>query len=224
MENNRGQSIFLSVVGIATLLVAIVGATFAYFSIQVTGNESASSIQVTTAKVGGVTYTDGSELIQVNNAYPGYTKTKTFTIATDTGADAPDSNSQIQYQIFLVTTNADLSSAAVTHKTSATNDSDFTYSLAHHAGSPTGTGTMATAVSNQSMPTSTGDTLLGTGTLVGTDSHTYDFTVTLEETHSSQNDLQGLTYQGRIKIVVGGEHGEFRTWNEATSGWTTLSE
>ena len=38
MENNKGQTIFLSVIGIATLLVAIVGATFAWFSTTISGN------------------------------------------------------------------------------------------------------------------------------------------------------------------------------------------
>ena len=32
MENRRGSGIFLSVIGVATLIVAIIGATFAYFS------------------------------------------------------------------------------------------------------------------------------------------------------------------------------------------------
>ena len=32
MGENKGQTIFLSVIGIATLLVAIIGATFAYFT------------------------------------------------------------------------------------------------------------------------------------------------------------------------------------------------
>lgn len=37
MENKKGSGIFLGVVGVATLIVAIIGATFAYFSIAVNG-------------------------------------------------------------------------------------------------------------------------------------------------------------------------------------------
>lgn len=37
MENKKGSGIFLGVVSIATLIVAIIGATFAYFSIAVSG-------------------------------------------------------------------------------------------------------------------------------------------------------------------------------------------
>ena len=38
MENRNGKGIFLGVVSVATLIVAIIGATFAYFSATVTGN------------------------------------------------------------------------------------------------------------------------------------------------------------------------------------------
>ena len=38
MENKNGSGIFLGVVSVATLIVAIIGATFAYFSATVTGN------------------------------------------------------------------------------------------------------------------------------------------------------------------------------------------
>lgn len=44
MENRRGSGIFLSVIGVATLIVAIIGATFAYFS--ATANSSNTAIQV----------------------------------------------------------------------------------------------------------------------------------------------------------------------------------
>ena len=38
MENNNGRGIFYGVIGVATLVVAIIGATFAYFSASVTKN------------------------------------------------------------------------------------------------------------------------------------------------------------------------------------------
>lgn len=40
MENRNGQGIFLGVVGVATLVVAIIGATFAFFSAQITGTNN----------------------------------------------------------------------------------------------------------------------------------------------------------------------------------------
>ena len=46
MENKNGQGIFYGVIGVATLVVAIIGATFAYFSASASTN--ASDIQGTT--------------------------------------------------------------------------------------------------------------------------------------------------------------------------------
>lgn len=43
MENRNGQGIFLGVVGVATLVVAIIGATFAYFSAQIVGNQNVNA-------------------------------------------------------------------------------------------------------------------------------------------------------------------------------------
>lgn len=40
MENKRGSEIFLGVVGVATLIVAIIGATFAFFSVSVKGDNN----------------------------------------------------------------------------------------------------------------------------------------------------------------------------------------
>ena len=49
MENRKGSGIFVGVVGVATLIVAIIGATFAYFSANATSGENA--ITATSTKV-----------------------------------------------------------------------------------------------------------------------------------------------------------------------------
>lgn len=45
MDESKGRDIFLGVIGVLTLIVAIVGATFAYFSTQV--NSEAESVNIT---------------------------------------------------------------------------------------------------------------------------------------------------------------------------------
>ena len=47
MEEGKGQSVFLMVVAIATLLVAIVGATFAWFSIKLSNTDDKEEIIIT---------------------------------------------------------------------------------------------------------------------------------------------------------------------------------
>ena len=219
MENNRGQSIFLSVVGIATLLVAIVGATFAYFSISVTGNTTASSINVTTALLGGVTYSGNTAGINVTDVYPGWTETKTFTISTDaTGVDA---TANINYIVNLHTNTTAANSNDDTKNLAAAAASkhDFTYTV----GTPTttaGTATPAVNSTNADMPTTDGIVELGTGTLVGPNCvHTWSFTVLLKESSTDQNELQGKSYHGVIQVVVATTDG-LRTWDNANSRWT----
>lgn len=52
MENRKGSGIFLGVIGVATLIVAIIGATFAYFSATANSAENAIGAQSTTLALG----------------------------------------------------------------------------------------------------------------------------------------------------------------------------
>ena len=53
MENNsKGTNIFLGVIGVATLIVAIIGATFAFFGAEITGGEGNLGVQSTTLALG----------------------------------------------------------------------------------------------------------------------------------------------------------------------------
>ena len=63
MTENKGQTIFLSVIGIATLLVAIIGATFAYFTTSMGGTQG--TVKATTAKIGAASFTAQSVVLQL---------------------------------------------------------------------------------------------------------------------------------------------------------------
>lgn len=52
MENKKGNEIFLGVVGVATLLVAIIGATFAYFSASAQSDNEAINTSSTVLQLG----------------------------------------------------------------------------------------------------------------------------------------------------------------------------
>lgn len=59
MENRRGSGIFLSVIGVATLIVAIIGATFAYFSANAASNNEAIKVGSTELELGYADVLDG---------------------------------------------------------------------------------------------------------------------------------------------------------------------
>ncbi len=61
-ENNGGKGLFYGVIGVATLIVAIIGATFAWFTATAAGN------QTTTVTSGNlvIEYTDSTTLVATN--------------------------------------------------------------------------------------------------------------------------------------------------------------
>lgn len=69
MERGNRNTVLLTVIGVATLLVALVGATFAYFSATITDNST--SINVTSTQVSGLTMTSGASAVG-SPLYPGW--------------------------------------------------------------------------------------------------------------------------------------------------------
>lgn len=90
MNENGGKNntILLTVIAIATLLVVVTGATFAYFAAVVRGNENASSISITAASQGTTITASGGEPVELQNIYPRGTTagsewaTKTLTLTS----------------------------------------------------------------------------------------------------------------------------------------------
>ena len=72
MGENKGQTIFLSVIGIATLLVAIIGATFAYFTTTM-DNSNAVTGTVSTGSISQLKLTSATVSIDGTHVMPGWT-------------------------------------------------------------------------------------------------------------------------------------------------------
>lgn len=72
MNENGGKNntILLTVIAIATLLVVVTGATFAYFAAVVRGNNTASSISITASETGQTLTLGGGEKVELTNIYP----------------------------------------------------------------------------------------------------------------------------------------------------------
>ena len=68
INNNKGRDIFYGIVAVATLIVAIIGATLAYFSVTASSNEGAVNA---TAALVSVDYVDGQQVsAQAENLIP----------------------------------------------------------------------------------------------------------------------------------------------------------
>ena len=112
MKEGRNNTILLTVIGIATLLVAVVGATFAYFSAQSKYEDQNSTLEITAGSGGSMKFESG--LIDLKNIYPREAAwaTKGFVI-TNTSESATDAD--IKYKLSLVSS-TDFSSDALTYE------------------------------------------------------------------------------------------------------------
>lgn len=75
------KDLSLIIITILTIVVLIVGVTFAYFTTGLNQN-SAVNGSVTTAKVGDITFDGGADFTNSTDIEPGWKETKTFTITT----------------------------------------------------------------------------------------------------------------------------------------------
>lgn len=104
MNENGGKSstILLTVIGIATLLVVVVGATFAFFAAQTVGD--ATSITVTAASDGTVIQFMGGEEAKAMNIYP---RTDAWIVKDIklTYSDVADSTTHARYTFNITATN-----------------------------------------------------------------------------------------------------------------------
>ena len=179
MKDKKRQMILLSVISIATLLVAIAGATFAWFSATVGGNENASSVIVKSAQL-GIDYLNGQE-IKMENAIPGVTsKEKSFTVRAADGSTV----NQTYYINFDV-------------KSNTFNGNDLVYSL---VGETNLDGTLVANQTNVTIP-SAGISQIGNAAIIKPNEvHTYKLSVTFREMNSNQNDNQKAEFIGRIQV------------------------
>lgn len=186
MGDVKGQTIFLSIVGICTLLVAIVGATFAWFSITVTGNENPTDIIINSGTLGQVSFNDGTA-IDIKNLMPGVFTTKTFTVSqTD-----PTATGKISYNIVLNVKANTLTPVA---------EGAFVHSL-KSSGNANG-GSLAT-MDESEVPVDS--YIIGSGVIEGYESHQYEYTIGLKNLDINQNAAQGKTFSGYLSVTLTNE-------------------
>ena len=135
-DNSKTNTLLLTVIGVATLLVAVIGATFAYFTAQVGGGESSTTVKMN-AGVLKINFTNGNSVQttegfeptkaavecpgnKVNETDPYYcgqaqyspVATKKFTL-TGTNTTLASDNMKMPYTIKLVVTQNQFSTGAI---------------------------------------------------------------------------------------------------------------
>lgn len=216
MNDNKGQTIFLSVIGIATLLVAIVGATFAWFSATINNPDvSSNSVIITTASLGTITFKNGTEINAIN-IYPGWEATKEVSLTSDA-----NSTVEIPYYIDL----------NITENTFAKLGGTYGY-IQYYYDVTTSAGGEAKAIAKENVVNITDETgkvqlLSAMGVLpaakekVG-QTHTYVFHFIFPELGSDQNSQQGKSFTGYLSARTSADTTGY-TWDNSSNTYSVYT-
>ncbi len=203
MSEGKNNTVMLTIIGIATLLIAVVGATFAYFSATLTGTDSEKEYTVRSATVG--TEFNGGADITATGIYPKAEAwgTKTFSIKTTATKGV-----STKYKITLVIDDND-----TTEDATISDGAGHVKRFQANALSYTLTATEANAASKGTMPTATEtqiadpskDIVFGDATIYGNDTQevtqTYTLSMFFKDTGEDQNANQGAQFKGHIAIT-----------------------
>jgi len=229
MEGKRGTTVLLTVIGIATLLVALVGATFAYFTASVSGTDTDTDVTITSATLGQVTFSEGTAInlgSEETPVYPNAWDSTDFSIASAAAstikvdydislsiAQDPDDKdftqnpetpgiTNVQYLVCLV------SSENASEET--TDDSEFATGVQRCSDVATVSGDVTTfaqsAVWTNVNTADIGDSITLTSAKLGSKAtrDTWRLYVRLAEVDDEQNYDQGKRFAGSLAVNVSG--------------------
>lgn len=189
MNDGKGNTILLTIIGIATLLIAVIGATFAYFTAILSTDETQQAFTVTSGTIGTV-YEGSDSVIIAQEIWPREEAwgRKTFTIKGNSAGTA-----DIFYTVGLVVTQ---NTFGVGH---------LKYSLSIDPASSTN-GTKLPVANQENIPGTGVTAELGTGIFdgptQGEESHTYYLDIYFPDSGLPQNESQEGDFLARISVDV----------------------
>ncbi len=177
-EVSKSNKIKIIVITALIFLVSIAGISYAYFTIQITGNDTASSMRLRTANM-SLVYND-VQIVSGEYAEPGWTQTKTLTVTNNGNVDA--NYTIIWRDLYNEVTNGELVISATCSATSGP----------------------CPAISETAVPTrlteSTGSAVKANISIAPGVTHTYTVTALFKETGSNQNYNQNKYFNGTLNI------------------------
>ena len=214
MENKNGRGIFLGVVSVATLIVAIIGATFAYFSAAT--NSAENAVAVTSGEAPGLGFEASASNVAGVNLIPSTENIATYAAVLKTSDKCIDDNSNHVCGIYEFTiTNQSTTAAQEVTTTLTTNTlTNFTHlsykvfkgSLSDTATSYANTTALYGAtplIAKKLVPTVDGTDTIERFVIPANSSVTYTIILWLDETNESQNNEASGIYAGTINASTG---------------------
>lgn len=173
---NRSKDLSLVIITVLTITMVVVGVTFAYFTTKMNGTNG--SVNLSTMKVGDITFDGGADFTNSTDIEPGWKETKTFTITTP----ATDVKSTVYIRLDYTNAFQDL----IWSLTGTGANSEITGVIP-----TTSTSTTVTLVTLTINPSSSAQTF------------NYSLTVELPDKTTNQDYDQGKTFTGTLYADLG---------------------
>ena len=173
---DSSKDLSLVIITVLTITMVVVGVTFAYFTTKMNGTNG--SVNLSTMKVGDITFDGGADFTDSIDIEPGWKETKTFTITTP----ATDVKSTVYIRFDYTNTFQDL-----------------TWSLTGSGANSEITGVIPTAT------TSTTVTLVTLTINPSSSAQTFNYSLTVElpDKTTNQDYDQGKTFTGTLYADLG---------------------
>lgn len=181
MNSGKGNIVLLTVIAVATLLVAVVGATFAYFG-ALTGSVSPSTIEVTSGTL-SVEYNDNSLMVNNGANLGDVLFVKEFAI---TGTVTGSTN--LNYEAMMSIRDNTYTDGALVYTITSVNESN------------NGSTMSATSVP-VAIPSGASNISLGSGVFAGptTTGSVHKYVLTVTFANDDVNNV-GKTFDGSVKV------------------------
>ncbi len=177
---SRKHEIILVVLTIATVIVTVIGVTFAYFTAKM-NTTGEPVINVGSANVGVIKFDGGADFKTATNIEPSWKETKTFTITSS----ASDATRPIKIKLMYTNTMPGL----VASVTSETEGSGAVGEIELDSSGEQ----KDIVIVDKSFPPSESETVI-----------TYSLTMELPETSVNQNESQGKKFDGTLYVDTTG--------------------
>lgn len=183
MERSKADksSILLTIIAVVTLCVAVIGATFAFYSSRVQGNEDAPGISIQTAFL-ALSYYNGDEILGENVNTNWSSGVKTFTIKNTGNVPATYNIGWVN----VVNTFGDEINGVIGKP------EELTYTLSCDNG---------VTLPKTAMPTTPTADIKTNIPINPSEVHTCNIEVTFADTGSNQNYNQGRAFGGKIEVT-----------------------
>ena len=184
--------VLLTVIAVATLLITVIGATFAYYAATIEGNPQDNSVNVTAAKGLAISFDDGAE-ITATNILPGWTSDSKTVKVTNT------SDYEMEYTInWLAVTNS------ITDKENLTYSADVSTGWGAEDKHPHTTNSEISQISNHATPDTSSTETFATQKIKPGEEITYNITLNYKNVtdanQGSEEHTTTETFTGQLQI------------------------